>query len=760
MNKNKNVLRKRWQAPFKTKLFVALTLVLLPGLLFGSTININQVGKTSSTRQESSSRKIKQRNQVQELTTSLVTLNQQYQAAEKPVQEVMLDNLLEVASARQVKLAALIEEDPQAVLQVALPKNLRANLPRSIRNQVEQHVELDGELEVLCQDGETASRLLHFLKVGDQHLGLHFADSAATNYLTGAKIRVKGVRVGDHLALESSKESINDSVNGSVQPMAMSVVPNTLGEQKVLVLLVNFLDKQTQPYTIQQARDLVFGTVNNYYREVSYQQTWLTGEVFGWYTLPINTGDCYGDQIANHAKQAAAAAGVNLSAYNRYIYVFPSMSCGYTGWANIGGNPSEAWINGSLTLRTVAHELGHCLGLYHATAMDCHPNTVGSSCPTVEYGDIVDMMGKPGITGHFHAYQKERLGWLNYGASPPATTVQSSGIYRIDPYESVGSTSKALKILKSTDAYGRKTWYYVEVRRPIGFDSFVSSNSAVMNGVIVHMCTETGGYDNYLLDITGDSTSWSDAPLTVGHSFNDPNTGMTITPVSVDNTGAAVNISFGPIACVRANPSLSLSPSQSQWVRAGGSASYTVSVVNNDNSGCSTSAFNLQASVPSGWTANFVSPTLNISSGLSVTTTLQITAPAGAIDGFYNLGVTASNNANASYSASISATCVVVSSLGVTVSPDQASYTRSQTANLTAFVNGVGSPVSGAQVNFTITKPDGSVATGTSITGANGSTAYSYRFNRKRDPVGTYQVTAVANLNGVYGSSTTGFTVR
>src|SRR6185295_6073542 len=151
-----------------------------------------------------------------------------------------------------------------------------------------------------------------------------------------------------------------------------------------------------------------------------------------------------------------------------------------------------------MTLRTVAHELGHNFGLYHARAMDCHPNVVGSSCSAIEYGDILDILGQSGVTGHSHANQKERLGWLNYGSSPGITTVQTTGSYWIDPYETVGSNPKALKIQKFTDpTTGKKTWYYVEFRRPIGFDSFISGNSNLMNGVMVHTGTEGYSVDDY-----------------------------------------------------------------------------------------------------------------------------------------------------------------------------------------------------------------------------------------------------------------------
>ena len=697
---------------------------------------------------------------ARDLTTRLVELGTRYQLAGKAERSLLKEDVRDIAAKRREMLAELIESDPGEVLRVALPDELRAGLPSSIRDNIEQRVEIDGDFEALYQCGEQEARLSYFINTDGERLSLHFAVDPP-EIQTGVRIRVKGVRVGEAIAIQSGRDNLSASESSRFETMAMAVAPYTFGEQKVLVLLVNFQDRTTQPWTADQVRSVVFTSVNNFYKESSYQQTWLTGDVFGWYTLPISSASCDQTTIATYAKQAATAAGVNLSAYNRYVYAFPTISCGWTGWGTYGGNPSQAWINGSMSLRTVGHELGHGFGLYHARSLDCGSQVIGGTCTYTEYGDILDILGQAGVTGHSHANQKERLGWLGYGSSPGITTVQSSGTYWVDPYETVGTNPKALKILKSTNpTTGQKTWYYVEFRRPIGFDSFISGNGNVMNGVMLHTGTEGYSVDDYLLDMTPETSSFSDAGLVVGRSYNDPNINVTITPLSVGNTGASVNVSFGPQPCVQANPSMTLSPSASQWVAAGATVTYTVSVTNNDNAGCSASDFNLQATVPSGWTTVFASPLLNISPGASATTTLQVTSPTSATDGFYNVGVNAVNSANSNYSASMSATCVVVSSLGVTVSTDQSSYTRTQTVNITAVVSGAGSPVSGTGVTFTVTKADGSRVTGTATTGANGSAVYSYRFNKKRDPVGTYQVTATANLNGVSGSGATSFVVQ
>ena len=44
--------------------------------------------------------------------------------------------------------------------------------------------------------------------------------------------------------------------------------------------------------------------------------------------------------------------------------------------------------------------------------------------------------------GPFNAFQKERLGWLGFGVSPPITKVTQSGAYPLDDYEGLGTSPK------------------------------------------------------------------------------------------------------------------------------------------------------------------------------------------------------------------------------------------------------------------------------------------------------------------------------
>ena len=187
----------------------------------------------------------------------------------------------------------------------------------------------------------------------------------------------------------------------------------------------------------------------------------------------------------------------------------------------------------------------------------------------------MDVMG--GSANHFNAFQKERLGWLNYGSSPPITTVTSSGTYSIDGVRDPGTNPKALKIPIGTTGSN----YYVELRRPVGFDAGLSGNTNVMNGVVLHQASPSNGDSSQLLDMTA-SSSWSDPALLIGQSFTDSTAQITITPVSITATNASVTVSLGTAGCTRSNPSIALSPSQSAGVAAGTPVSFTATVTNND----------------------------------------------------------------------------------------------------------------------------------------------------------------------------------
>jgi hypothetical protein len=721
--------------------------IFLGAFLVFSCLAVTDFQTQASNKNEKSSA------ELSDLTIKITDLSARMQN-EDDFARVEIESL---AAERFTKLKELAEKNPSEVLRVALPSDVLARIPNEMQFYFEKNTDTEGEIEVVYEcDGETEV-LKYFIKTDKEHLPVYFAKQPEREIQTGSKVKIKGIRIGDAIVADDASKSENLEV-------VESVLANTFGEKKVLVLLVNFQDDQRQPFTVSQVNNVVLNqsyatSVTNLYREGSYQQTWLTGDTYGWFTLPINSGDCAGTQISAKAQQAATNAGINPNSYDKVMYFFPTMpACSYGGRGTIGGR--ETWINGYLNTGTMAHELGHNFGLYHARALECGTVVLGTNCSSIEYGSSVDTMGQAGLIGNFHAHQKERLGWLNYNASPPITTVQTGGNYTIAPLSVLDNSPKALKIFKSSES-GVNTWYYVEFRRPVGFDSFISSNTNLMNGVIITTYKETNGQENYILDMTPETASWYDPALVVNKSYMDSGAGLTITPLSVSSSGAVVNISFGAPppqpTCVLANPTVAASPTATQWIGAGSVVNYNVTITNNNSSGCSANTFNLQNSVPNGWSVS-ASTGLSVAPGASAATTVQVFSPSSASAGFYAAGLGAANSANSGFTSSVSASLAVYNSLAVSVSSDKASYNNTQTVYLTANVSANSSPMSGANVTFTIKRPDGTVAiSGTAVSNSSGIAVFSYKFNRKKDTPGTYPVSADANLNGVSGTSSTSF---
>ena len=250
-----------------------------------------------------------------------------------------------------------------------------------------------GELEIVFEDAHPRGRLLYFLNTEDSKFSLHFNGEPPPGLRTGMHLAVQGLQFGDALELNAGEVAPVTGV-----PLVAGV---STGQHRVLVIMVNFQDKQTQPFTKEQAQSVMFDTTNAFYQEASYGQTSLTGDVFGWYTIPVSSTTCDTTSIATYAQQAAVDAGANLSAYDHYVYAFPQNACTWQGRGSVGGTPSQAWINDWFELGIVAHELGHNFGLYHSRSMDCGAASIGTGCTTDEYGDTLDIMGAAN-SAHFN----------------------------------------------------------------------------------------------------------------------------------------------------------------------------------------------------------------------------------------------------------------------------------------------------------------------------------------------------------------------
>jgi hypothetical protein len=354
-------------------------------------------------------------------------------------------------------------------------------------------------------------------------------------------VRVKGVRDGKRLLV----------ADGGTTQVAGATTESTVstGAKRVAVVLLNFSNDTSQPYTADFARGVAFSNTNsvaNYYAVNSWGQMALTGDVFGWVTIPSTNANCAYSTWASAASTAAAALGFDRSSYDNVVYAFPQTSCGWAGLASMPGTTS--WLNGAMamSLRVMAHELGHNFGTHHAGEYRCSEGGVvvaltanTANCSTGEYGDPFSVMG--GATRYEHtSFARGNFNWL---AAANTQVVTASGDYTVAPVEFQGTAVTSLRVARTTSSY-----FTLEFRQPDGspFDNF-STTSALATGVVTRLTAASySSRAQTWMVWAHPSTTYCEcnAPLKAGESLHDPLSGITFSVRSVAAAGVVVNVSF------------------------------------------------------------------------------------------------------------------------------------------------------------------------------------------------------------------------
>ncbi|HWF84954.1 MAG TPA: hypothetical protein VG222_08915, partial [Vicinamibacterales bacterium] len=408
------------------------------------------------------------------------------------------------------------------------------------------------------------------------------------------------------------------------------------GDQRTLVMVANFNDT-TVSCSADSINNAMFAdpaglSVNGLYKSNSAGQLSFSGQVVGPYALAASSTDaCDISGWADAADAQAAAAGLDVASYPRKVYVMPANTCPGAGLGTIGTvQSSRAWIFSCGIQGVFAHEVGHNLGMDHA------------STPTEEYGDNTDPMSIGTWMLHgVNAPHRVAMGWL--GAADTAL-VDQSGAYDVAPLAadpSVATAPQTLMIWKADTL----EYYYLSYRTPLNFDNYIDGTYEYR--LSVHRYNSDGTLaKTYLLDGLAD-----------GESFVDPVNGITVTQISHDETRATVRVDFTS-ACVASAPSISISPAV-QSALAGSSLSYQVSITNRDASTCPATAFSLSDVAPAGWTAVVSPATLTLGSGVMGQATVTVTSAPVATIGTYTATIKASDPSQTISSSSATATYTV-----------------------------------------------------------------------------------------------------
>lgn len=408
-----------------------------------------------------------------------------------------------------------------------------ALVPPAPINAVPSSVQLEGTLELLLAEDLDAGVVdyQYHLDTARGRVRVTFPDGAPDGFVNGARVRVRG---------QQGRDGTFAADGGSTSTGVLATAPTWSGSRHLAVVLINFSNNRSKPFSRAFANGVIFGNANSvraYYAEESGGGMQLTGKVFDWLPLSVSNATCDYRGWESAGKAGLAARGVDLSPFTNFMFVFPpTSSCTWRGLGYLPG--PTAWVNGAPSLRTSAHELAHNFGIHHASSLRCTANgsrvTLSTNCSRSEYGDPFTTMGAA-QTRHAHALARVQLGYL----PPSATkTVTASGTYTLRKSFSTFGV-RVIGIPR-----GDGSWLYLEYRRPHGtyFDNFASTSAAV-RGVTIRMGQGWNRItQSALLDTVPSTLTFNDAPLRAGRTFRDSRAGITITVSSLWSGAATVVI--------------------------------------------------------------------------------------------------------------------------------------------------------------------------------------------------------------------------
>jgi hypothetical protein len=224
-------------------------------------------------------------------------------------------------------------------------------------------------------------------------------------------------------------------------------------------------------------------------------------------------------------QQAKKYDHFNPSAFQHIIVYSPKVRdqnglydvCHVDGKADSPGK--YIWLNGSHTLSTFIHEIGHNLGLMHAGRFNCGNGPVNSSC-LAPYGDANDPMGCD-CTRFYNAEHKYMLGWVRPG-QVDTYSVREVGTTHLTSSSIQAPGTQVLMHVMRKDGY----YYAVERRTPANYDT--GKNLVGVWIRLVKPINVRVGEGH--VDVGADDTEVvnNGRPLSRGQTFSDPSNSLFI----------------------------------------------------------------------------------------------------------------------------------------------------------------------------------------------------------------------------------------
>jgi M6 family metalloprotease-like protein len=483
------------------------------------------------------------------------------------------DELRAIAVERRGMLRELIQADPAAALACRLTHSQRRALPPSVVALLEEPIDAFGQLEVIAVCGQQTGGTDRFLRVG----GLRrraFLAGARVAAVSQERLPVHGIAIEDVVAVAGEPYRIPDvgeiadggASQGGLEVLvgdewrvfaakadllewadrtraAETVLPPALGERKILFVMVDFSDAPGAPTTAAEILRSM-DAVNSYYKEMSANRLSFTTTVLPAVLRAPQTKAAYNsdsrsddrimtdalDALRDYENQNGNRGLYAQTSFQHVAVLFSKITAySFAGQATMPG--VKIWLNGTASDRTIAHELGHNLGVTHAYAWKPATSAPIGNGTHVEYGDPFDRMGTSvSLKNAFFGIPKKRA--LGFITDANLVSVRTSGDYRIFRHDGeIGSRVVGLKVDAGT-AYD----YWIEYRKqaPEGLADYADAMAA---GVQLRWnklpnFTQAGATGTYLLDMTpGSAGDMKDSMLTLGNSFHDPTHGIRITPL-------------------------------------------------------------------------------------------------------------------------------------------------------------------------------------------------------------------------------------
>lgn len=546
---------------------------------------------------------------------------------------------------------------------------------------------------------------------------------------TDTGLYVTSAATGTCVRRSVAKVSASDLPWGT--PLAFGSQP-TYGAQRVAVFLFTFADNSNENLTPGEVADDFFNdadSISEHIRAFSNGTSWLVGDVYGYYALPITLAECVNEDAEGYIMAAAIENAIDITHYDRLVAVF-NVAANCDNAATTSEYPglvvleSPAALNG----RTLAvHELGHTLGLAHTRRLDsCDLDSYAPSssrCTDIEYGHRVDALGAYASYGRYAPPALVSVGWLGTRDTEPVRTVTASGSFALQAMSATAQGNKGITIPVAWDAStGMHTFYTLELRQPLNFESALASHPTITDGVLINL--HTVGVDiaqtTWLVDATPATSGngqW-DQDVDVGSSFVDAEHGIVVTPTALSEVDgsptASVDITLPTPggSCLKTSPTVSAT---ALWGKRGPGESdvYDVIITNNDGATCPATTFSVQVSgLPVGFTTRTVPDELVLLPSARLAAQLHVTSSAMATSGTTLFDVTVADVDDAQHAASISAafeqTDCVHASPGMSVTGPARAIGRGETAALdVAITNAHSGDCADVATSLTLRSPIG-----------------------------------------------------